>query len=184
VSENNYFGTHEFFELSRQLECEVYVNGNVGSGTIQEMQEWVEYITMEGESPMSNLRRENGRDDAWSMKFFGVGNESWGCGGNMRAEYYSDLYRRYQTYVRQYGDEKIYKIACGPNDDDYHWMEVLMKNSSQFFDGISFNHYSTTGACEFKVIAFIFSEYQWYVLIDSSQVIAYILSMHVKYMLK
>lgn len=182
VSENNYFGTHEFFELSRQLECEVYVNGNVGSGTIQEMQEWVEYITMEGESPMSNLRRENGRDDAWSMKFFGVGNESWGCGGNMRAEYYSDLYRRYQTYVRQYGDEKIYKIACGPNDDDYHWMEVLMKNSSQFFDGISLHHYSTTGAWEFKGPATNFSEDQWYSLIDSAQEMDELITKHSKIM--
>lgn len=91
VTENNYFGTHEFFELCRQLDCEAYVNGNVGSGTIQEMQEWVEYITMDGESPMANLRRENGQENAWDMTFFGVGNESWGCGGNMRPEYYSDL---------------------------------------------------------------------------------------------
>ena len=90
VTENNHFGTHEFFELIRQLECEAYVNGNVGSGTVQEMQEWVEYMTMNGESPMANFRRENGQEEAWKVEFFGVGNENWGGGGNMRPEYYAD----------------------------------------------------------------------------------------------
>lgn len=89
VTENNHFGTHEFFELIRQLDCEAYINGNVGSGTVQEMQEWVEYMTMNGESPMANLRRQNGQEEAWKVAFFGVGNESWGCGGNMRPEYYA-----------------------------------------------------------------------------------------------
>lgn len=112
LTENNHFGTHEFFELTEQLCCEVYINGNVGSGTVQEMQEWVEYMTMNGTSPMADLRKENHQAEPWNVTFFGVGNESWGCGGNMRPEYYADLYRRYQTYVRQYGEEKIYKIAC------------------------------------------------------------------------
>ena len=114
VVEDNSFGTHEFFELCRQVGCEPYVNGNLGSGTVQEMQEWVEYMTSPAVSPMANLRRENGSDEPWHLKYFGVGNENWGCGGSMRPEYYADEYRRYQTYVRNYGSEKIYKIACGP----------------------------------------------------------------------
>ena len=83
VAEDNSFGTHEFFELCEQLGCKTYVNGNVGSGTVQEMSEWVEYITFEGVSPMADLRKQNGHEKPWKIDFFGVGNENWGCGGNM-----------------------------------------------------------------------------------------------------
>ena len=98
VVENNHFGTHEFMDLCEQLDCEPYICGNVGSGTVQEMQQWVEYLTFDGKSPMADLRRANGRDEPWKMKYFGVGNENWGCGGNMTAEYYANEYRRFDTY--------------------------------------------------------------------------------------
>ncbi|WP_265458885.1 alpha-N-arabinofuranosidase [Enterococcus sp. HY326] len=162
VVENNHFGTHEFFELVKQLECEAYVNGNVGSGTVQEMSEWVEYITMAGVSPMADWRRENGREEPWDMKFFGVGNENWGCGGNMRPEYYADLYRRYQTYVRQYGDKKIYKVAGGANVDDYHWTDVLMKNAHWLMDGLSLHYYVHPQGWEKKGSALDFDEAEWF----------------------
>ena len=97
VVEDNSFGTHEFFELCEQLGCKTYVNGNVGSGTVQEMSEWVEYITFDGVSPMADLRKKNGHEKPWKIDYFGVGNENWGCGGNMTPEYYANLYRRYQT---------------------------------------------------------------------------------------
>ena len=169
VTENNHFGTHEFFELVEQLGCEAYVNGNVGSGSVQEMQEWVEYITMPGESPMANLRRENGRDEPWKMTYFGVGNESWGCGGNMRPEYYADLYRRYQTFVKQYGEEKIYKIACGANVADYNWTDKVMELASTQMDGISLHYYSLTGAWEDKGPATNFKEEEWWSLLANAQ---------------
>lgn len=142
VVEDNSFGTHEFFELCKQLECEPYINGNVGSGTVQEMQEWVEYMTFDGISPMAKLRGENGQDNPWKVKYFGVGNENWGCGGNMTPEYYANEYRRYQTYVRNYGENRIYKIACGANIDDYNWTEILMKNANNFFDGLTMHYYT------------------------------------------
>lgn len=169
VTEDNSFGSHEFFELVRQLECEAYVNGNVGSGTVQEMQEWVEYITMAGISPMADERRKNGQEEPWKMKFFGVGNENWGCGGNMRAEYYADEYRRYQTYVRQYGDERIYKIAGGANVDDYHWTETLMKNAHWMMDGLSLHYYVHPRGWEEKGSALNFDEAEWYVTCDKAQ---------------
>ena len=81
VSENNHFGTHEFMDLCEQLGCEPYICGNVGSGTVQEMQQWVEYLTLDGKSPMADRRRANGRDKPWPVRYWGVGNESWGCGG-------------------------------------------------------------------------------------------------------
>ena len=121
VVEDNSFGTHEFFELCAQIGCEPYVNGNLGSGTIQEMSEWVEYMTFDGLSPMSEWRKQNGSEKPWRLKYFGVGNENWGCGGNMRPEYYADEYRRYATYVRNYSGNEIYKIACGSSGFDYVW---------------------------------------------------------------
>ncbi|GAE29113.1 alpha-N-arabinofuranosidase [Halalkalibacter hemicellulosilyticus] len=142
VVENNHFGTHEFLMLCEMLDTEPYICGNVGSGTVQEMSEWVEYMTFNGESPMANWRKENGRNEPWSLTYFGVGNENWGCGGHMRAEYYADLYRQFQTYVRNYGDNKIYKIAGGANVDDYHWTEVLMREASHLMDGLSLHYYT------------------------------------------
>ncbi|MCR5218202.1 alpha-L-arabinofuranosidase C-terminal domain-containing protein [Treponema sp.] len=142
VVEDNSFGTHEFFGLCDELGCQPYICGNVGSGSVQEMDEWIEYMTFDGESPMANLRKANGQEKAWKLPFFGVGNENWGCGGNMRPEFYADLYRRYQTFVRQYGKEKIVKIAGGPNIDDYNWTDVLMKNAHWLMNGLSLHYYT------------------------------------------
>ena len=155
VVEDNSFGTHEFMELCSQLGCEPFISGNVGSGTVREMSEWVEYMTFDGVSPMANLRRANGREKPWAVPYFGVGNESWGCGGNMCADYYSGVYRQYQGYVREYGDNRIQKIACGANIDDYYWTEVMMKNchpqsahtnGANFrMDGLSLHYYTSPG---------------------------------------
>jgi len=150
VVENNHFGTHEFMDLCDQLGCEPYICGNVGSGTVQEMSQWVEYITFGGTSPMANLRRKNGRSDPWRLKYFGVGNENWGCGGRMTPEYYSDLYRRYALYARNYGDNRLFRIACGPRNDDYHWTEVLMEKAGSdkllggpYMDGLALHYYTS-----------------------------------------
>ena len=146
VTENNHFGTHEFMDLCAQLNTEPYICGNVGSGSVHEMEQWIEYMTFDGESPLANLRKENGREKPWELKYFGVGNENWGCGGNMRPEYYADVYRRYQTYVKSYGDNEIFKIASGSHDDDYYWTEVLMERAGRYMDGLSLHYYTVTGA--------------------------------------
>ena len=143
VVEDNSFGTHEFFELCRQLGCDAYINGNVGSGTVQEMNEWVEYMTFDGISPMAELRKKNGRENPWVVKYFGVGNESWGCGGNMTGDYYADLFRRYNTYVRDYDkNNKIYRIACGPNAFDFKWTEQVMRKAGNKTNGLSLHYYT------------------------------------------
>ncbi|MCR5724264.1 MAG: alpha-N-arabinofuranosidase [Treponema sp.] len=142
VVEDNSFGTHEFMGLCEELGCKPYICGNVGSGTVQEMDEWIEYMTFSGESPMANLRAANGRKEPWKLDYFGVGNENWGCGGNMRPEFYADLYRRFQTFVRQYGQNKIFKIAGGANVADYRWTDVLMQQAGRFMDGLSLHYYT------------------------------------------
>jgi len=126
VTEDNSFGTNEFFNMCEEIGCEPYLCGNVGSGTVEELADWIEYITFDGISPMADLRRKNGREKPWKLRYLGIGNENWGCGGNMRPEYYADLYRRFQTYCRNFSDNELYKIAGGPNVDDWHWTDTLM----------------------------------------------------------
>lgn len=163
VVENNHFGTHEFMMLCDMLGCEPYIAGNVGSGTVHEMQEWVEYLTFDGESPMANWRKENGREEPWRLKYFGVGNENWGCGGNMRPEYYADVYRRYQTYVRDYGENRIYRVACGSHDAHTHWTEVLMREAAHLMEGLSLHYYVITGpSWQEKGSATDFTEQEWF----------------------
>ena len=160
VTENNHFGTHEFLDLCEQLGCEPYICGNVGSGTIREMQEWVEYITFDGVSPMADLRRKNGREKPWKIKYWGVGNENWGCGGRMRPEYYADLYRRYATYLRNFGGNKLYKIACGAYGDGYKWTEVLMRQARKRMHGLAIHYYYGSG--KKKRQATEFNEEDWF----------------------
>jgi len=162
VTENNHFGTHEFLFLCEQIGCEPYISANLGSGTIREMQEWVEYITFDGESPMADWRRENGKDDPWKLKYFGIGNENWGCGGSMRPEYYADLYRRYQTYVRNFSGNRIFKIACGANSDDYNWTEVVMREAAWYMRGLSLHYYTVPGGWSNKNSATEFGEAEWF----------------------
>ncbi|MDS9996558.1 alpha-N-arabinofuranosidase [Bacillus atrophaeus] len=162
--ESNEFGTHEFMMLCDMLECEPYICGNVGSGTVQEMSEWVEYMTFEGGTPMSDWRKQNGREDPWKLTYFGVGNENWGCGGNMHPEYYADLYRRFQTYVRNYSGNEIYKIAGGANVDDFKWTEVLMSKAGNLMDGLSLHYYTIPGDFwKGKGSATEFTEDEWFI---------------------
>lgn len=143
VTENNHFGTHEFMELCRQLGCDAYFSGNVGSGTVQEFSDWVEYCNADSRSPMGSERKRNGREDPWHVKYWGIGNEAWGCGGNMRPEYYADLCRQYSTYIRNYDpSHKIYKIASGANVDDYEWTRIVAERAGHTVNALSLHYYT------------------------------------------
>ncbi len=162
VVEDNSFGTNEFLNMCEEIGTEPYICGNVGSGSVQEMSEWVEYMTFDGESPMANLRKKYGREKPWNVKFFAVGNESWGCGGNMTPAYYSDLYRRYQTFARNYGNNHLLKVAGGPNVDDYNWTETVMRNVPIWqMWGLSLHYYVHPGGWDNKGSATQFSEQQY-----------------------
>jgi alpha-N-arabinofuranosidase len=170
VTENNHFGTHEFLQLCDMLSSEPYICGNVGSGTVREMSQWVEYLNCDGRSPMTELREKNGREKPWGVKYWAVGNEAWGCGGNMRPEHYADVYRRYQTYCRVYGQNRLFKVACGAAEADYAWTEVLMRNcidarqaADAFMNGLSFHYYTVpTGNWPNKGSATRFGAEEWY----------------------
>jgi alpha-N-arabinofuranosidase len=144
VTEDNSFGTHDFLNMCEMIGTEPYLAGNVGSGTVQELIDWVQYVNFNGKSPMSDLRAKNGRTKPWGVKFWGVGNEAWGCGGNMKPEYYADLYRKYATFMTGWSSgTQVFRIASGANSRDYNWTEVLMKNIPlNMVGGLALHHYS------------------------------------------
>jgi alpha-N-arabinofuranosidase len=183
VVEDNSFGTHEFMRLCELLDCEPYINGNLGSGTVQEMQEWVEYVTFDGSSPMSELRRENGREKPWRLKYFAVGNENWGCGGNMRPEYYADEYRRYATYLRNFDGNKLYKIACGANSADYRWTDVVMDIvGPRRMQGLSLHYYTVPRLWSGKGSATDFTTKEYYETLKKANHIEELVTRHSKIM--
>ncbi|MES2794313.1 MAG: alpha-L-arabinofuranosidase C-terminal domain-containing protein [Bacteroidota bacterium] len=142
-TEDNSFGTHDFLDLCEKIGAEPYLAGNVGSGTVKDLADWVSYVNHPGGSPMAELRKQNGRQNPWNVKLWGVGNEAWGCGGNMTAEYYANIYRQYATFMNDSKDAKLYKIASGASDGDYAWTETLMKNiPHNMVSGVALHHYS------------------------------------------
>ncbi len=161
--DTNAFGTHEFMDLVEMLGAEAYISGNVGSGTPQEMMEWIEYMTSDSDSTLANLRRQNGREKPWKIPYFGIGNETWGCGGNMRPEYYADVYRQFATFVKEHSGNRIQKLAVGPYDENFTWTEVLMAQAGKQMDGLALHYYTLpTGDWKKKGSATEFGEKEWH----------------------
>jgi alpha-L-arabinofuranosidase len=161
--DTNAFGTHEFMDLCELLGADAYINGNIGSGTPQEMMEWIEYMTSDSDSTLAQMRRQNGREKPWKVPFFAVGNETWGCGGEMRPEYYADEYRRYATFIKNYSGNRIQKLAVGSHDDYYEWTEVLMAQAAKYMNGLSLHYYTLpTSNWQKKGSATEFGEKEWY----------------------
>jgi alpha-L-arabinofuranosidase len=195
VVEDNSFGTHEFMALCELLGAEPYISINVGSGSVREASEWAEYLTRGDDSPMAALRRANGRDEPWRVRFWGLGNEPWGCGGGMRAEAYADLARVFGTYSRDHSGNQLYRIAAGGSSDNYHWTEVLMKalertigagaapaDRTPTFQAISFHHYTVPGSWEHKGSATEFDLEEYYWTMAQAAAVDQILSGHARVM--
>ena len=159
--ETNAFGTHEFMDFAEQLGADAYVSVNVGSSTPTQMREWIEYMTSPGQDTLARERRANGRDKPWKVALWGIGNESWGCGGNMTPEYYANEYRRFASFFHK-GDDTGLRVASGSNADDTKWTEVLMKNAGPMFDALSLHYYTLpTGDWKTKGAALGFDQQAW-----------------------
>jgi alpha-L-arabinofuranosidase len=183
VVEDNSFGTHEFMEFAELLGADAYVNGNVGTGTPQEMADWIEYLTSDTDSTLAQLRRKNGRDKPWKVKYFAVGNETWGCGGGMRPEYYADLYRHYVTFLKAPEGTKPIRIASGANGSGLPWTEVMMREATKFMDAISVHYYTLpTGKWDKKGAATNFTEDEWWNTLQRTQRMEWIVTEHSKIM--
>ena len=170
VTEDNSFGTHEFMELCDQLDTEAFISANMGSGSVEEMAQWVEYLTSGNESPMTGLRKLNGREEPWKIKFWGLGNEPWGCGGNMDAGQYADEMRRYSTYCVDFPGNKMEKIACSSYGSNVEWTEVLMSDvqTRNMFQGLSIHLYTQVNGWSDRRNATGFGEEDWFMLLRNS----------------
>ena len=162
VTEDNSFGTHEFMELVQRLEADPIVVGNVGSGTVREMADWWEYLNHPGGSSLADERAANGHPEPYDVRFWGVGNESWGCGGSMRPEYYADVYKRFAEFIRPIGEVRPFRIATGPNVAMYDWTETLMREAGRLIDGLDLHYYTVVGPWSNKGSATDFTEDEWF----------------------
>ena len=145
VREDNSFGTHEFLEFCEMIGAEPYLAVNMGGGTVQEAVDWVQYVNhANGASYLTDMRAQNGRANPWKVKYWGIGNESWDCGGHMTADYYVNEYRKYATMMTSYSNtEGLFRIAVGPGTEDYAWTETVMKQiPTRRIEGVSIHHYS------------------------------------------
>ena len=178
VTEDNSFGTHEFLDLCQQIGCEPYFTGNLGSGTVQEMSQWVEYVNSDNISPITELRKKNGRDKSWGVTFWGIGNESWGCGGDMKPDYYSDLALRYGSFLKNYGTHRIKKIAVGPGGDDYNWTNAVMRDMGNSIWGLSLHYYTWCN----DIHATDVTEKNWYSTMQKTLQVEELIDKHSKIM--
>lgn len=178
VTEDNSFGTHEYMGLVERLDTEPFVVGNVGSGTVEEMANWWEYINHPAGSPMANLRGENGRSEPWAVRYWGVGNESWGCGGSMTPSYYADLYKRFATFLRPIGGTEPFRVATGPSGDDYAWTRTLMEEAGGMIDGLDLHYYTVVGTWEDKGAATDFTEGEWFTAMQKALYVDELISRH------
>ncbi|MCB0531423.1 MAG: alpha-N-arabinofuranosidase [Lewinellaceae bacterium] len=144
VTEDNSFGTHDFLDMCELLGTEPYLSANVGSGTVKELADWIQYVNHDGTSPMADLRRKNGREKSWGVKYWGIGNEMWGCGGHMTPEFYANIYRQYVTFMTDWTNTGgLFRVASGAGGNNYNWTEVLMRDIPlRMLDAVALHHYS------------------------------------------
>jgi alpha-N-arabinofuranosidase len=178
VTEDNSFGTHEYMELVRRLETEPFIVGNVGSGTVREMKDWWEYVNHPGGSSLAAERAANGDAEPFNVRFWGVGNESWGCGGAMTPEYYADVYKRFAEFLRPIGNVRAFRVATGPNGAGYDWMETMMREAGRMIDGIDLHNYTVVNTWSRKGSATEFDEGEWFRAVERALVMDDLITRH------
>ncbi len=142
VPDDNSFGVHEFLRFTDLINAEPYISANVGSSTPKDMSDWIEYLTYDGETTLTKMRKENGKEEPWKIKFWGIGNESWGCGGNMTPEFYADKYKQFATYARNLSGNELFRVASGMYDTEYEWTDTVMSKAGDMMEAISLHYYT------------------------------------------
>jgi alpha-L-arabinofuranosidase len=145
VPESNAFGTHEFLDFAELIGADAYVNGNLGTGSAREMAEWLQYMTSDKATSLTAERTRNGHPKPWKIAYFAVGNEAWGCGGNMTPERYVDLFRQDATFLKAPEGARPIIVASGGNDNDTAWTTALISKVSRGMGAISFHYYTIPG---------------------------------------
>ena len=165
VAESNAFGTQEFIRFCRMVGAAPYLVGNVGSGTVRELRDWVEYCNYNGDSTWARQRAADGSPEPFDVLYWGIGNENWGCGGSFSPEDYGTEFRRYATFVRGFG-KQLYVIACGPAGNDVEWtVRFFRKLRQDYWDFRNIHGYAAHYYCGTAGTATEYTEDQWYQLI-------------------
>jgi alpha-N-arabinofuranosidase len=181
AEEPNSFGTHEFMAFCKAIGAEPYFAGNLGSGTPHELRDWIEYCNFGGNSTLADERRTNGQADPFGIRFWGIGNENWGCGGSMSPEAYAEEFCRFRTFVNNYSGIHIDAIACGPNGADWAWTRRLLEtlksghtgNRLKMMQGFAAHYYCGTAGTATE-----YTEQQWLELLAKAYAIDGIVSGH------
>ena len=160
VPDDNSFGTHEFMNFSELVGAEAYVSLNVGSGSPLDAARWLEYMTSDADSTLTRERKKNGRAKPWNVALVGIGNETWGCGGQMRPGYAADINRRYTEFANTPRAMGTLKIASGSHDDNFEFAETMMRDGGKF-DGLSVHYYTVPRVFRDKGPAVGFPESEW-----------------------
>jgi len=162
VTDNNAFGTHEFMNFAELIGADPYVSLNVGSLAPYDAAQWVEYMTSNEQGSLANERRKNGRAKPWQLKYLGIGNETWGCGGNMDGETSAQVNARYSTFVNAPASMGMIKVASGAsgNIGDYKAFTDAMMRKGGRLQALSFHYYAMPMGSP-KGPATGFSESQW-----------------------
>ena len=156
VVEDNTLGTHEFIALCKAIGADPYLAGNVGSGSPQELADWITYCNGTADTTLAKERARNGHPEPMNVQFWGVGNENWGCGGNYDAETYAKEYKRFSTFLKM-ADNSVQLVACGWNNRDWNLKLVeTLRNHLHLLDHVSVHQYWTIGS------ALGFSEEEYY----------------------
>lgn len=186
--EPNEFGTHEFLKFCQLIGAEPYICCNVGSGTPREMREWLEYLNYGGDSDLAKLRGKNGHSEPFNVRYWGIGNENWGCGGNMSPKYYAYQYKKFTAFAHSFNDQELYKIGCGPTAFNYAWTRGFFRNLCEnkvigcpwrlpLINGFALHYYVMTERSATK-----FTEKDWYETLKKAWKIDAYIRWHVRIM--
>lgn len=161
VIEPNSFGTEEYFDFLEQIGADAFISENIGSGTVEEAADWLEYMTSAQPTTLAKLRAANGHPAPYRIKVLGLGNENWGCGGAMSPDHYVEEMKRFSHYTRNYnpaqqgGPSAMKRIAVGWDSGNSDYTEAVMKAWSEKvwswdIDGISLHGYTIPNSWEKK----------------------------------
>ncbi len=155
--ESNGFGTHEFLELCRDVNAQAWIGGNVGSGSPRELAQWAEYCNFAGGTTLSDERIQNGSEKPFGVEFWGIGNESWDCGGKFTPETYAAQYRQFESIFPKFKGQNPFLIAVGPDGntagESAAWTRQVLQNLEKWraprLHGYDAHHYTWNSKNQF-----------------------------------
>jgi alpha-N-arabinofuranosidase len=194
--DSNEYGLHEFMQTCRLIGCKPYLAANLRTQPARDFYEEIEYCNApSGKLPshsaapaavngLAALRAANGDTEPFHVDLWGVGNETWGCGGNLTPEEYAAEFRRFTAWTPSYSNEPLRFVAVGPNGDDVQWTQRLFKAlyanpERRKLWGLSVHYYTSGGAEKFATgDALQFTDGEFYDLLTRGSLMEKIVNDH------